>query len=164
MFTKIGTYEYSEQQRERFKTGALVEEWYETYPDIFDEQDLRIARNQAKLGYHFFEWLAAIIIYQTYGFLGLVEQYEFKSHQRKQDILRKLLSEELLNLVTNHKTHFKGVQCPDLFVHSPDYSGWFFCEVKGPRDRLSNVQTQFFKALSDMAQKPIRVIQFKPYR
>jgi len=164
MFDKIGTYEYHQQQRERFKTGELIEEWYNTYPYIFDEQDAKIARNQASLNYHFLEWLAAIILHDSFGFYSLVEQYEFKSHMRKQNVLREILSEELFELVTNHKTRFAGVQCPDLFVYSPDYSDWFFCEVKGPRDRLRNVQIKYFNALSDMAQKPIRVIQFKPYQ
>ena len=148
----------------RFKTGELVEEWYNKYPSIFDERDASIARNQASLGYHFFEWLAAIILYQTFGFYCLVEQYEFKAHKRKREILRMLLSEDLFNLAINHTKHFPGVQGPDLFVYSPDYSEWFFCEVKGPGDRLSNVQVRYFNALSEITQKPIHIIRFKHHK
>ena len=161
MMEQIGTYGYYQNQRERFRTGELVEAWYKLYPQIFDEKDYRIARNQANMGYHFFEWLAAIILYHTWGFYCLVEQYEFKLHKRKQGILKKILTEEVYDLVTNHKTEFKGVQCPDLFVYSPDYAEWFFCEVKGQGDRPRKVQTEFFNALSDMTYKPVRVIQFK---
>lgn len=142
--------------------GILVEEWYNTYPALFDEQDLIIARSQAKLGYHFFEWLAAIIIFQTYGLLSLIEQYEFKSHKRKQAILEKIINNDLLELVLNHRTNYRATQCPDLFVYSPDYSVWFFCEVKGPRDRLTNAQKKYFNELTKVANNPVRIIRFVP--
>jgi len=38
---------------------------------LFDEDDLRIAQNQAHLGYHFFEWLAAVLLYHMYGYFGV---------------------------------------------------------------------------------------------
>lgn len=163
MFDIIGTYEYNQQQRDLFKTGALAKEWYKTYPTIFDEQDLRIAINQAKDNYHFFEWLAAVLLYQSLGFSSLVEQYEFKVHKRKRDILQQVLTHDMFELVTNHKNQFTGVQSPDLFVYSPDYSEWFFCEVKGPRDKLTNTQKVYFKALSETSKKPVRIVQFKLY-
>ena len=159
MFTEIGTYQYREEQRGRFKSGELIEEWYKTYPDIFDEEDLRIAEHQSR--YHFFEWLAAIIIFQTYGFLSLVEQYEFKKHKRKQDILRGILDPDLFDLVTNRKGRSPLVQCPDLFCYSRDWSDWFFCEVKGPNDSFKEAPTAFFNELSRRSQNPVRVIKFK---
>lgn len=164
MLQELGTYEYHPRQRERFRTGILLEEWYKAYPFIFDEQDAKIARNQtgATMNYHFFEWLAAVLLYQSFGFYSLVEQYEFKSHKRKQDILRGVLSDELFHLITDHEAIFGGVQAPDLFVYSPDYSEWFFCEVKGPKDRLGDDQVRYFKRLSEASQKPIRLIRFKP--
>ena len=160
MFIDIGTYEYSEKQHELFKSGALVEEWYSKYSDIFDEHDLRIARNQARFGWHFFEWFAAIILYDTCGLLSLIEQYEYKLHTRKQSILRSMLTSELFDIVTNHDVRSSDVQCPDLFVYSRDYSEWFFCEVKGPKDRMREPQAELFDKLSEIAQKPIRIIKF----
>jgi hypothetical protein len=161
MFTNIGVIKYHQRQQERFKNGELIKEWYKQFPDIFDEIDLKIALNQASMGYHFYEWLAAIVLFQTYGFYSLVEQYEFKTHKRKQDLLKHIVSKDIFDLITNHKRLFKGVQCPDLFVYSPDHSEWFFCEVKGNRDKIRNNQITFFDALAEKSQKPIYVIQLK---
>ena len=160
MFEELGVYQYHQYQRERFRAGELREEWYMKYPSIFDAHDVKIARNQPD--YHFFEWLGAIILYQTLGFYSLVEQYEFKAHKRKREVLRETLPEDVFNLVTNHKRSFAGTQSPDLFAYSPDYSKWLFCEVKGPGDRMTNIQMKYFEALSEAARKPILVIRFNP--
>jgi hypothetical protein len=72
--------------------------------------------------------------------LSLIEQYEFKAYGRKREVVKRLLPPEVFTLVTDHKPCFGGVQCPDLLTYSPDYSDWFFCEVKGPGDRLQKSQ------------------------
>jgi hypothetical protein len=53
------------------------------------------------------------------------------------------------------------VQCPDLFVYSQGYSDWFFCEVKGPRDKISETQKKFYEALEKLAERPINIIRFR---
>ncbi len=161
MLDELGLLKYHERQRERFRTGQLVIEWHESYPSLFDKQDFKIAANQAHLGYHFFEWLAAIILYKSLGLLSLVEQYEFRVHQRKQEVLTKTMSEKMLSLIREHQSEFGNVQCPDLLVYAPDYSDWFFCEVKGPGDRVRDNQLKFFEALAEAGKKPIRVIKFR---
>jgi hypothetical protein len=113
----------SEEQRTAFRSGQLAEQWAERYPMLFDGLDLGLALRQRKLGYHFFEWLAAIAVYECLGMLSLVEQYEFKRHRRKREIIGEILPESVLNLVSKHKAQFGGAQCPDLFFYSPDRSG-----------------------------------------
>jgi hypothetical protein len=46
---------YNPEHRERFRTKLLWKEWRHLYPDLFDEDDERIAETQARRGYHFYE-------------------------------------------------------------------------------------------------------------
>lgn len=126
---RLTTIEYTESQRDRFRSGELVRIWAKKYPKIFDKDDIRVTRKQQN--YHFFEWLAAIIIYNSTGYLSLIEKYEFQNHKGKQKILRRLMTSEQITQIYLH-----GAQCPDLLAYSPDHRDWFFCEVKGPRDKL----------------------------
>lgn len=158
----LGEFGYHPQQWDRFVAGELWERWAKDYPDIFDPQDIKIARRQAgpRMRYHFHEWLAAVLIFHAYGYLSLIEQYEFKAHKRKQAVAKCLLPPEVFTLVTDHKRCFSGVQCPDLLCYSRDCSDWFFCEVKGPRDRLRESQLRFFGELKRVSGKEIRVVRF----
>jgi REP element-mobilizing transposase RayT len=149
---------YSRDQRERFKVGDLVHEWTERYPRIFDEQDRQIAFNQPD--YHFYEWLAAVLLRDSIGYLSLIEEYEFKVHKRQHEILRKIVSTDLYQLISNHKEEFGNTQVPDLFVYAPDHSDWFFCEVKGPNDMMRSSQNRFFEAIYELAKKPIYMVKF----
>ena len=93
----FGTILFKEEQRKRFRSGKLVKEWARIYKEIFDEDDVRITLKQSKQNsYHFFEWLAAVVIYTSTGYLSLIEKYQFKNHLRKQKILGKLFSDEIL--------------------------------------------------------------------
>jgi hypothetical protein len=159
---ELGKFPYRPQQRDRFKSGELREQWAKDYPAIFDEQDVQIAKNQ--LGYHFYEWLAAVLIFHTYGYLSLIEQCEFEKHKRKQEVIKRLLPPEVFTLVTDHEPRFGRAQCPDLLSYSPDYSDWFFCEVKGPDDELRQSPLRFFEELARISGKQIRVMRFQTAR
>jgi len=87
---RIATIQYAESQRDRLRSSELVNIWARQYPKIFDKDDIRITKEQPN--YHFFEWLAAIIIYNSTGYLSLVEKYDFQNHKKKQRILRKLMT------------------------------------------------------------------------
>lgn len=143
-----------------FKNKLLVKEWANTYPFLFDEKDLSTALNQAERGYHFFEWLAAILLYHTEGLYSLVEKYQFKKHERKKDILSELTTNDVIEYMRSHPEHGK-TQCPDLLVYKPDSSDWFFLEVKSSSDKLSENQMEFFKALAEKSGKSVELIEFK---
>ncbi len=162
-FKEIGVFEYHQQQRDRFISGELWNLWGEQYPQLFESQDIEIARNQAHMGYHFFEWLSAILLWHTTGYLSFVEHYEFIRHKEKRNKLQRLVSPDVYELITNHKENYGNTQCPDLLVYSPDYYDWFFCEVKGPKDRISPSQKIFFDELSRVSGKEIGIIKFKKH-
>ena len=159
-FERFATFITHPEHQELFRSKTLITQWARTYPMIFDTDDIRIAESQADLGYHFFEWLAAILVYHLRGYLSLIEQYQFKNHSRKQAIIAQLANQEILDYIQNHPA-FGHIQCPDLLVYSPDMSDWFFCEVKSPSDVLQERQAAFFHELSERSGKPVRTIEFR---
>jgi hypothetical protein len=160
-FETWGEIKYNQNQKDRYKNKELPRKWFKQYPNIFDEDDLRITQKQAEDGYHFYEWLTAVVLFEQFGLLSLVEQYQFKNHLVKQSILNKILSKDLFELITNHSENFGNVQCPDLFVYKPDLSDWFIVEVKGDRDKLRDNQRRFFSVLSENTNKPVYVVNVK---
>ncbi|MFH1628030.1 MAG: hypothetical protein ABIE47_04825, partial [Pseudomonadota bacterium] len=100
-FKLLTTFRTHPDLHDRFRSKDLVLDWAKSYPMLFDEDDLRIAENQAHMGYHFYEWLAAVLIYHTYGYLSLVEQYEFKSHKHKQQIFQRLTTSEVIEFIVD---------------------------------------------------------------
>ena len=150
----FGTILFTEEQRKRFRSGELVKEWSRTYKEIFDKDDIRITAKQKS--YHFFEWLAAIVIYNTTGYLSLVEKYKSKNHLRKQEILRELFSDEMITKICSSR-----VQNPDLLCYRPDFKDCFFCEVKGLRDKMRSAQEKGFRELRLVTGKEIYLIEFK---
>ena len=154
---QFGTILFTEEQRKRFRSGELVKEWRRIHKEIFDEDDMRITSKEIKNNsYHFFEWLAAIVIHNTTGYLSLVEKYQFKNHLRKQKILPKLFSDEIVAKICRG-----GVQNPDLLCYRPDFKDYFFCEVKGLRDQIRSVQKKRFRELKRLSGKEIYLIKFK---
>jgi hypothetical protein len=159
----IGPFEIQAKERKRFISGNLWQEWVKKYPDIFDDDDHHLVQSQAHLGYHFYEWQAAVLLYKKMGYLSLVEKYQFKKHKRKQDIFLKRVSSlpRLLDLIACRKEYGHGVQCPDLFVYKPhNLTDWFFCEVKGPKEKIRDIQEGYFHKIAEVSGKPVRLIQF----
>ena len=154
MFEEIGSFQFDSVQRDKFKSGELPKFWAKQYPQIFDELDLELAINQPN--YHFLEWLAAILLFNSTGYFSLLEQYEFKRHERKQKLFKEIVTLDVLDVINS-----TSIQCPDLFVYSPDRSDWYFCEVKGPGDRLRPVQKDYFEKLSVASGKAIRIVKLK---
>jgi hypothetical protein len=67
-------------------------------------------------------------------------------------ILKRLASPATVGLVASQR-HESHVQCPDLLVYKPDFADWFFCEVKGPKDRLREEQIRYFRGLASALAK-----------
>jgi hypothetical protein len=149
-------FSFHTSQRDRFRSKELINHWGQRYPEIFDEQDIQITNNQPH--YHFFEWLGAVLLYESLGYLSLIEKYETKSHSRKFDIFTKTAPQEVVEYVLENRS---GV--PDLFVYSPDRSDWFFCEVKGLADRLQQNQLDSIAKLEALSVKDVRVLKFSEF-
>src|SRR5687768_9348459 len=72
---------YSESLRERIRDGKQWREWALRYAQIFDADDIRIQKNQPSG--HFVESVAAVLLYESTGYLSLVEKYGSPAHPGK---------------------------------------------------------------------------------
>jgi hypothetical protein len=153
----IGPIEFHPEQRRKFGQGSLREEWIERYPQLFDKDDSRRARSWKRPVY-FFEWLAAIVLYHSTGYYSLITKYQ--TDPRKRDVLKKMLPPQVLDLLLNRGPAWGKTQGPDLLVYAHDFSGWFFCETKGPGEGPHGRQTEYFDALASASRKAIRFVQF----
>ena len=157
---EFGRFGYFESQRELFKSGQLWKLWYEQYPNLFDDKQLQWAHGQAKYGYHFFEWMGKILLHTATGYLPMGgNEYRIRPQNRKTQQLEKTVSPEALDLI-EHCLAIYHCQAPDLLMYAPDYSDYFFCEVKGNSDRLSQAQLKFYLDLQSTTGKPVYILYF----
>jgi hypothetical protein len=77
-------------------------------------------------------------------------------------ILADVVSPKTYGLIVDHP-EFGTTQPPDLLMCAPDRSDYFFCEVKGPGDRLRSAQRAFFDALSEVSGKPIHMVRLREH-
>lgn len=157
--TDLGRVAIPRSLQEQWKRGTLAADWAVRFPNLFDEDDLRLATSQGPRGNHFSEWIAALMLHRATGYLSLVQKYEFANHARKQQVVRRLLDSETLGILRDRSQH-GSAQAPDLLMYSPDFADWFFCEVKGPGDRLRAPQLQKFQKLAQVTGRPVRLLRF----
>jgi hypothetical protein len=144
------TFTYKKEQRESFRRGILVKSWRVRYPDLFDGLDVHFARTQPTA--HFFEWLTAILLYEATGYLSL-QEYILRTHPRKRAIFESRVSKKIFRDVD-----YDQGGLPDLFVYSPRFRDWFFCEVKGGPDGIRPNQIKRFGELEKLTgKKPVLV-------
>jgi hypothetical protein len=146
-------------EHDAWKAGSLHGVWATSYPFLFDADDVRLADSRHMHGRHFWEWLGAIIVHQDTGYHCLLAKYEFKNHSRKLDAVERILPADVLAICRDRATYGRA-QAPDLLMFAPNYSNWFFCEVKGPTDRIRAEQRSKFAALAAASGKPIEVLRF----
>jgi hypothetical protein len=125
--TSIATIPIGPALIDRWLSGNLALEWSTRFSDLFDADDLRIAKSQPTI--HFYEWLGAIALHRDTGYLSLVEKYEFAKHPRRRDIVSRLRPPPP---GCAPRPGPRSWQAPDLLMYAPDLSDWFFCEVKRP--------------------------------
>lgn len=152
---------YSPRLKERFLSGRQRRIWLEAYGNtLFDEEDQRIAESQSSA--HFYEWFGAVVMHHATGYHCLLQKYQFKPHPRKRKVLRRIAPPALLDLFdTQAQRGFSTMQGPDLLMYAPDESDFFFCEVKGPNDRLRAKQKRYFAAISEAADQQIELLCFR---
>lgn len=137
-------FSYHYHQRERFRDGSLVEEWSLRYPQLFDDDDRRVLITEHQRRFHFLEWLSAILLFESTGYLSFMEKYTAKSHPAKREKLQAFLPAELYKWLLENESGQ-----PDLFVFQPKTGDWFFCEVKGEGDRVRDNQRIWSKSLAE---------------
>jgi len=154
-FKEFGTFTYKQELRDRFRSGDLVEQWANQYPQLFDEKTISHARNQAEFGFHFVEWLSAILVWHSTGYLSL-GGYFYPSRTKQNEVLHKLLPKPECKLIENCMEYHS--QPPDWLFYAPDYTDWFFCEIKGPGDQLKNTQKKYFSKIAEVTGKEIYLL------
>jgi hypothetical protein len=155
---QLGAFDVPRERLIEWKSGKLVQEWHLRFPQLFDANDCDHASHVCHSGKLFWEWLGAILLHHTTGYLSLVTKYESPSHARKRQVLARLFVSEVCEYLTRRRGQ---ALAPDLLMYAPDHSDCFFCEVKGPTDRIRIEQTDRFKELEGRTGKPISVIQFR---
>jgi hypothetical protein len=143
-------------ERLAFRSGDLTDLWLTQYPDLFSPQDLQIAKNQPQ--YHYFEWRAAIELRNRFGYLSLVEKYQYPSHKDKHAIFLAMVPPPVVDFLAWPPPK---PQAPDLFCFKEDRTSWFFCEVKGPSDRRRPAQDNFFSQLEALVANEILFVRFR---
>ena len=160
------TYGYDPRQEKLFAEGKLAPVWRKRYPFLFDDADLNWAR--WRTNYHFREWLAAILLYESGGYYSVQPNYVFSKHRRKKQCIDGVLK-------AKHRDLWKFIGAddgadadasgnPDLFVYHPTkcQSGdWFFCETKRRSEHLARTQKERFPRLYQLTRKPVLVLRFE---
>jgi hypothetical protein len=159
MIIPYGEFYFTPDQRIKFRDGELWKTWAEQYPFLFDEQDCSYAKNQAPFGYFFIEWLGAILIYQATGHRSLQGSYGFPNHIGKRKVVQKLLSKDACEIIFDQAKYHS--QPPDLLVYAPNFSNYFFCELKGPGDRLRINQTSYYQEIEKVSGKRVYLLRLK---
>ncbi len=135
----------------------LAGEWRGRYPHLFDEDDFRCTRKQPTL--HFWEWFAAIHVFEREGAYSLVEKYVYKNHPVKRARLASILSASQQDIFGAVLKRYH-VEPPDLFVHVPGTRRFWFAEVKGPTDRLRDKQAASHEAIESELGVPVEILRF----
>jgi hypothetical protein len=106
---------------------------------------------------HFFEWLASVLIFESTGYLSLIEKYAYKHHTAKFPVFCEVIGAKLSDWICEDSGW-----SPDLFCYSPDKSDWFLCEVKGDRDKIRPPQRRWAKRIYKRTGKKTLLIKLKP--
>ena len=135
----------------------LAREWMRRYPHLFDEDDFRCTRKQPTL--HFWEWYAAIHIFEREGAYSLVEKYVYKNHPVKTARLASVLSQSQIDTLNANcrRTH---AEPPDLFVYVPGTRRFWFAEVKVPPDSVRPNQAANHEAIERELGVPVEILSF----
>lgn len=131
----------------------LAAQWLTAFPQLFDVDDLRLTKKQSR--HHFWEWFAAVHIFERDGAYSLVEKYNCLAHPRKIALYESLLDDRQRALLD---AACPDVQPPDLLVYAPDMSEFRFAEVKGPTDRLRAEQQASHDAIERTLGVPVELI------
>lgn len=167
-FPAFGTVSIHPRQYERFKSGELWKSWRAQHRDLFDEHDEQEVRSQAHLGRHFFEWMAAVLIFNATGSRSLQSKYDLGAagaRIRKRPTFERLAGPEVIEKfeAARRAQRERGDRrpgCPDLLVYDDD-GQWFFVEVKGPDDDWQPDQAEWFEEIAGIFERPVYLLQFR---
>lgn len=141
---------------ELWRSGEIAGSWHVEYPLLFKDSDWRTIRNQYALGYHFGEWFSARHFWNA-GHRVLIEKYVFPgSHREDFAIAERLLGKEALLYL---KGKARQCQPPDLLVYLPDFSSFFFAEIKLESDVLREEQRVYFDEVEKLCGCEVWIVK-----
>ena len=143
---------YVNDLRKQWKSGEQPRTWMQKYPQLFVAKDISLTRKGSS--YIFFEWLAAILLYEATGYLSY-HKYDCKNHYEKNRLFHRVAPELVSEIEGESGT-------PDLLAVSPDESHWFFCETKGPRDSVGAKQKKIAKKILKVTGERVMLLHLKP--
>jgi hypothetical protein len=170
LIADIGPVPFKESQRDLWKARTLGKQWIERYEDelpLYFNAARRWHIEKGKLvleGFNFFETLGALVLYHATGYLPLSSTPNFKFPVDEENaVVERLMAPELLRLIRDQSTELGQTQAPDNLMYAPDLSGWFFCDSKGPTDKLDprGNEKKKFEAIAEASGKPVQLLHFK---
>ena len=169
LITHLGPVPFKESQRDLWKARTLGRQWMERYenelPLYFNAERRRMVEEDRTVleGFGFFETLGALVLYHATGYLPLSSTPNFKfTVDEENAVVEGLMDPDLLRLIRDQES-FGLTQAPDNLMYAPGLSDWFFCDAKGPTDRLdprTNAKEKF-EAIARASGKPVRLLHFK---
>ena len=140
---------YHASQRTSFRGGKIAEEWSSRYPELFDQKDIELAANQPD--YHFFEWLSAILIYESTGYLSLLENYTAKNHPSKLHKFQEMVSSEVFEYSMKNQSGMPDLFCFHAGTTKGGLKGFDSGEtIEGTTDRTEEVYQAVRKIKPDI--------------
>ena len=131
------------------------------YPMLIDGRDLEKAVKQAARGHYFKEWLAAVTLFNRYGYQSLFGQHSSPSAMSG----RRTLSIESRPLKYGESFAIRSVSdalaLPTCSSIQRTARKWFVAEVKGWTEQVQPNQLRLFKALGQVMDEPVRVIRLR---
>src|SRR6184192_446888 len=82
---------FNPKLRDRFKSGELAPVWMKQYPQLFTRRDIELI--QPGKSFLFFEWLAAILLFQSTGYISC-HKWCCVNHPAKLAKLRELAGDD----------------------------------------------------------------------
>lgn len=166
--TDIGPVPFSESQRDLWSARTLGRQWMQRYeaelPLYFNAECRRFVEEGRLVldGRGFFETLGALVLYHATGYLPLNSTWNFEFPVKEENaVVERLMDSDLLRLIRDHSTEVGQTQAPDNLMYAPDFSDWFFCDAKGPTDRLPKNERKKFEAIAEMSGRPVRLLHFR---
>ncbi len=149
---------YAKTRHQAYRDGTLWREWREKYPLLFDARDEQLAITMSPIaagGSGFFEWLAAVLLYEATGLRSMQTNYVAKNHPEKRKRFEEIVGKDCFDHVDLEQSGL-----PDLFVYPDTGIGdWFFCEVKGARDKLRSNQISRHAKLLAATGKKVKILK-----
>ena len=150
---------------QEFIEGDLAESLRSAYPELFDDDDLKLVQPNSQPRMLMKNWMAAIDLFQREGWMSLQDPYFKPSHSAKHTRMRELVPAAVADLLTRHASPKAGGEPPNLLAFREGDRGtteWRFAHVvKNGTSELDPKKLELFQSLFELTGQRIWMIQFE---